>query len=118
MQKPIQYISVPKGLPTKIMGDNRLFRAICIFYKLKSLYKSGNIRKYRKRYGELSKYVGCCESNLRKYIGILKEEGLVWSINDTLYLKTKNFLKERYNVSKNSYKIDVTELSNLQYILR
>lgn len=119
--REVKYISIPKGLPNAIINDNKLFKAIVMYYKLKSLYKSGVIKQYTKRYSEIAKHpnVNCSESKLRMYISILKEYGFVYKDKSkNLHIVSKTKLKDKFNISKYSYKIEKKEICNLEYYLK
>lgn len=103
------------------MNNNKLLKAIVVLYQLKSLYKSGTIKKYTKRYSELARHknINCSESRLRNYISILKEYGYVYKDhNKDLVLKSKNKLKEEFGVSKFNYKISNIYISNLELVIK
>jgi hypothetical protein len=97
-----------------------------MLYKLKSLYVGGVILDYRKRYDELSKdpLINCSQSNLRKYISILKELNYAWTdkANKNLFLISKEYLKKEYEVSRYSHKIEVNQSNiggcNLEYVMK
>lgn len=119
--REVDYISVPKGLPRVLINNNKLIKAIVVYYKLKSLYKSGVIKNYTKRYKELASHpnVNCSESKLRIYISILKEYGFVYKDKSkNLHFVSKGKLKEYFNVSKFSYKISKNQICNLEYYLK
>jgi hypothetical protein len=119
--RELKYISIPKGLPSAIINDNKLLKSVCILFKLKSLYKSGVIKNYTRRYSEISKHpnINCSESKLRNYISILREYGYVRKDkNKNLHLVSKSKLRSEFEVSKFSYKISKDQICNLEDMLK
>ncbi len=119
--RELRYISIPKGLPSAIINDNKLLKSICILFKLKSLYKSGVIKNYTRRYNEISKHpnINCSESKLRNYISILRDYGYVRKDkNKNLHLVSKTQLRSEFEVSKFSYKISKEQICNLEDMIK
>ena len=61
-------IRIHQGLPTKIVKDQKLLKAICVFYGLKYLYTGGIILNISKRYKEISKKLKISETNLKNKV--------------------------------------------------
>ncbi len=120
MFREVKFISVPNGLPRAIINDNKLFKAVVMFYKLKSLYKSGVIKNYTRRYREIAEHpnVNCCESKLRASIRTLRDLGYVCKEGKNLIIRSKFLLKEEFGVSKFSTKIECQDIKNLEYYLK
>lgn len=124
--KKVEFISIPNGLSSAIIGDDELFRNIVILYKLKALYVGGIVLNYKSRYNELrtkitqyydssDKIKHISESTLRKSISYLKKEGLVKVENGNLLLASKNLLIEKYRVSrKKRTKLKTMDISFLK----
>ena len=92
-----------------------------MYYKLKSLYKSGVIKNYTRRYKELAEHpnVNCCESKLRASIKVLRDLGYVFKDkNKNLIFVSKGILKDEFNVSRFSYKIECSEIKNLELLFK
>jgi transposase len=104
-----KYISIPKGLPTAILQDG-LERHLVHWYMLKSLYVGGRIHNYRSRYKEIADTFGIGQSTLRKWIGLIKEQGWAHRQGKDLVLISRERLRERYNLSKGKYRTTTDNL--------
>lgn len=119
MNNSINYISIPKGLPTKIVQNNRDFKMLVVFYQLKSLYVGGIIHDYTKKYNVIAEKFGISSSKLRSYISILLKMGWVYKDkNKSLVIRSKKMLSEAYGVSKYCYKIKIDVINDLENVIR
>lgn len=119
MNNQKNYISIPKGLPSKIIQNNRDLKMLVVFYQLKSLYVGGIIHDYTKKYDEISEKFGISNSKLRNYISILLKMGWVYKDkNKSLVIRSKKMLVDAYGISKYCYKIDVCSINDLENILK
>lgn len=119
MNNSINYISIPKGLPTKIVQNNRDFKMLIVFYQLKSLYVGGIIHDYTKKYNVIAEKFGISSSKLRSYISILLKMGWVYKDkNKSLVIRSKKMLSEAYGVSKYCYKIKIDVINDLENVIR
>lgn len=119
MNNSINYISIPKGLPSKIVQNNRDFKMLVVFYQLKSLYVGGIIHDYTKKYDVIAEKFGISSSKLRSYISILLKMGWVYKDkNKSLVIRSKKMLSEAYGVSKYCYKIKIDVINDLENVIR
>jgi hypothetical protein len=116
----VPYISVPKGLPSAIVQDTKLLKAVCIFYQLKSLYVGGIIHDYTKKYVDIASTFGYSDRKLRTYIKFLLEEGFATiDKNKSLVLMSSKKVAQKFGSSeKRFYKIPADKLSDLENVIK
>jgi hypothetical protein len=116
----VPYISVPKGLPSAIVQDNKLLKAVCVFYQLKSLYIGGIIHDYTKKYVEIANTFGYSDRKLRTYLKFLIQEGFATiDKNKSLVLISSKKVAQRFEASENRfYKIPADKLSDLENVMK
>jgi DNA-binding Lrp family transcriptional regulator len=112
-------IRIHQGLPTKIVKDQKLLKAICVFYGLKYLYTGGIILNISKRYEEISKKLEISETNLRSKIKYLIELGLITRENNNLtfagFTKIKQILKLK---TFKCFRVDYKTPKNLEILIK
>jgi DNA-binding Lrp family transcriptional regulator len=112
-------IRIHQGLPTKIVKDQKLLKAICVFYGLKYLYTGGIILNISKRYKEISKKLEISETNLRSKVKYLIELGLITRENNNLtftgFTKIKQILKLK---TFKSFRVDYKTPKNLEILIK
>jgi len=120
MFKLVPYLSIPRGLATKIVKDNIDLKNITTLYQLKALYNGGIILKIKDRYETIAKELGYGKTKLRENINNLVNWGLASYEHGNLSLKNKYHLTERYGVSKYCYKVSITQndLQNLEAVFK
>lgn len=119
MPKPVAYISLPKGLPTKLVRSTRELKAVCVLYQLKSLYVGGYICQFGKQAKAIATRFGYSERKLRTYVALLQQLGYLSKPNrHDLRLRGSKRLGEDYGVATTYYRIPTAELANLELLVR
>ncbi|HKR06410.1 MAG TPA: hypothetical protein VJY62_17375 [Bacteroidia bacterium] len=90
-------VKIPCTSARHIIQQNEL-SLIAFWLSLKSMYASGAILHYPKRYKELAEYTGMCSKSVRNYIKKIQEARLAWAEGDMLMLSGKNVLVSRYGI--------------------
>ncbi|GAB3635141.1 hypothetical protein GCM10027422_07310 [Hymenobacter arcticus] len=113
------YISIPKGLATHLVKNDKELKAISFWYGLKSLRVGGYIKDFSKQAKDIAHYLGCSERTLWTYVGILKEMGYLERPNkQDISLKASRLLAEQYGVStKKYYQVPLSEIPTLKYYI-
>jgi hypothetical protein len=112
-------IRIHQGFPTKIVKDQKLLKAICVFYVLKYLYTGGIILNISKRYKEISKKLEISETNLRSKIKYLIELGLITRENNNLTFAGFNKIKKIFNLKTfKSFKVDYKTPKSLEILIK
>lgn len=118
MNKNITFISIPKGLPSVIVKDNKELKMLVVYYQLKSLYVGGIIHNYTKKYDIIAENFNISNSKLRNYIKILLKMGWVYKQNKSLVIRSKKMLSTCYGVSKYCYKIKINVINDLENVIK
>ena len=112
-------IRIHQGFPTKIVKDQKLLKAICVFYGLKYLYTGGIILNISKRYKEISKKLEISETNLRSKIKYLIDIGLITRENNNLTFAGFDKIKKIFNLKTfKSFKVDYKTPKNLEILIK
>lgn len=115
----ITKIRIHQGLPTKIVKDQKLLKAICVFYGLKYLYTGGIILNISKRYKEISNNLEISETNLRSKIKYIIELGLIKRDNNNLtfagFTKIKQILKLK---TFKCFRVEYKTPKNLEILIK
>jgi hypothetical protein len=119
LQSTVAYISLPKGLPTKLVYNTRELKAVAVWYQLKSLQVCGVIKDFGRHAKAIAANFGYSERKLRTYVAYLTERGYIERPNrHTLVLRASRLLGNEYSVAKTYYRIDATKLHQLELELR
>lgn len=118
---PIDYISIPRGLPSVLVNQNTQLKAVAILYQLKSIYVGGVILDHRKQLQMIADSFGYSKRKLTDYIKILKEEGLAEEDlrNGNLLLRSSKFINTHFGLKEAGFhKVLKSELANIEYVLK
>lgn len=112
-------IRINSGLPTKIVKDQKLLKAFCVFYSLKYLYSGGIILNISKRYQELSKKLQISETNLRSKVKYLIEIGLITKENNNLTFAGFSAIKKKYKIKTfKSFRLEYKNPKGLEVFIK
>lgn len=119
MIQQTQYVSIPRGLPTKLVKSNRELKAVAVWYQLKSLLVGGYIRDFGQNAKDIAATFGYSESKLRKYVAVLQAMGYIERPNrHDLVLRSSKLLGTNYGVAKTYYRVASNKLHQLELELR
>ena len=79
-------IKIPKGWATTFAKDAKLARHLGLYLIAKRLKRHSNFPEWRKNKEEIAKVIGVSSFTLCNYVRELKNLGLCWELNGTLYL--------------------------------
>lgn len=92
-----QNLIIPYNLSQKIVAQGRL-NPYATYFSLKTMYEGSRIHNYRHRLSELSKYTGVSSKTIKRHIAVLIEDGMASVNNGHLSLRSKDKLKEFFNL--------------------
>lgn len=112
-------IKINKNLATLLAKDNQWLKALSVFYPLKFLYSGGIILNISKRYGEISSILDISESNLRKKIRFLKDQGFIEHKNNNLVFVSFDKIKTKFEIKTHkSHKLEYKNPKDFYILLK
>ncbi len=119
--RSIDFVSVPKGLPSALAKNRQMLKAAAIFYQLKSLYVGGVIKNHPKQLQVIADTFGYSISKLRMYIDILVKKKLAVreGANDLRLRSVWQFAhQEGVSAKLRKWKVQKSELGSMEEILQ
>jgi hypothetical protein len=119
LQSTVPYISLPKGLPTKLVQSTRELKAVAVWYQLKTLRVCGVIKDFGRNAKAIAATFGYSERKLRTYVAYLTQRGHIERPDrHTLVLRSSRLLSTEYGVAKRCHKIGATDFHQLELVIQ